>query len=144
MDKLKDELENDGAHRQLPDFDTLKRMAEQQPEALEALRVKLTKELLASVPEHRRRRLEGTQFLIDMTRRRAKNPLQCCVKLSALMWDSFYDLRATLNETPIEAVTAAPPPAPTLSTPTPTATDATSNVVRLFPSAPGRAERQDG
>lgn len=139
----------DRAQSRLPDFDTLKRMAEQQPEALEALRVELTEELLASVPEHRRRRLEGTQFLIDMTRRRAKNPLQCCVKLSALMWDSFYDLRAALDEGQVATATAARTPAPTLAAIRPPATrpkapGTASNVVRLFPSAPENAEQRDG
>lgn len=82
----------------LPDFDTLRRMARDNPEGLEALRRKLVSELLDEAGPERRQRLEGLQFRIDMERRRAANPLAATIKLSSMMRDSLLRLQQAINE----------------------------------------------
>jgi hypothetical protein len=81
----------------LPPFDELKAMAAERPEELEDLRLKMTEEILNNAPEGRRRRLQGLVFSIDMVRRRAKNPMQACIKLSQMMMDSTLELRDALS-----------------------------------------------
>lgn len=80
----------------LPPFDELKAMAAERPEELEELRLKMSEEILRNAPENRRRRLQGLMFSIDMVRRRAKNPMQACIKLSQMMMDSTLELRDAL------------------------------------------------
>lgn len=83
-------------HDDLPDFDTLARMAREDPEALEALRDRLASNLIEGArPEHRRR-LRGLQFQIDMERRRAANPLASCLRISQMMQASLLDLQQAL------------------------------------------------
>jgi hypothetical protein len=91
---------------QLPDFDTLRRMARDNPDGLEALRRKLVDELLDDAGPERRQRLEGLQFRIDMERRRAANPLAATIRLSSMMRDSLLRLQQAIN-TP-EDVRATP------------------------------------
>lgn len=77
----------------LPSFDTLKQLAQKNPEALEDLRLSLTQEVIdCARSNEQKRRLEGLKFKIDMNRRKAKNPMQSCLKLSQLMWDSALDM----------------------------------------------------
>jgi len=80
----------------LPPFDELKAMAAERPEELEDLRIRMTEEILRKAPEHRRRRLNGLVLSIDVVRRRAKNPMQACIKLSQMMMDSTLELREAL------------------------------------------------
>lgn len=83
-------------HDDLPDFETLARMAQEDPDGLEALRDRLASNLIESArPEHRRR-LRGLQFQIDMERRRAANPLASCLRISQMMQDSLLDLQQAL------------------------------------------------
>ena len=82
----------------LPDFNTLKNMAEQDPVGLEQLRQEKINALIESTSEIHRARLRGLQFQIDAQRRLAKNPLQSCLHISRMMHDSFYLLREKLNE----------------------------------------------
>ncbi len=81
----------------LPDFEVLKRMAQENPEGLEALRHKLIGELLDRASPEQRRRLEGLQFRIDMERRLAANPLAATIKLSSMMRDSLLRLQQAVN-----------------------------------------------
>jgi len=82
----------------LPEFEVLREMAENDPEGLERLRVELCDQLIQSAPEAYRRKLRGLQFRVDMERRRAKNPMAACIAISAMMHDSFDQLRQALNE----------------------------------------------
>src|SRR5690606_39594129 len=43
-------------------------------------------------------KLRGLQFRVDMERRRAKSPMAACIAISAMMHDSFDQLRQALNE----------------------------------------------
>jgi len=82
----------------LPDFNTLKQMAQQDPAGLEQLRLEKINELIEGAPEAYRSRLRGLQFQIDAQRRLSKNPVQACMNISRMMHDSFYQLREKLNE----------------------------------------------
>lgn len=81
----------------LPSFDEMKIMAQEQPEALENLRKRLTAELIENAPPCRRRRLEGLAFVIEAELRKARNPMQACIRLSQMMLDSAVELRASLD-----------------------------------------------
>lgn len=82
---------------ELPDFDTLKHMAEQDPEALERLRQNMAEQVINSAPAAFQARLRGIQFQVDSQRRLAKNPMQSCIKISQMMHESFAELREKLN-----------------------------------------------
>lgn len=83
--------------RNLPDFDTMKRMAEEKPEQLEQLRQELAEDIYQQAPAEQRRQLRGLQFKIDMAMRLEKNQMARCVKISAMMHDSFAQLNTYLN-----------------------------------------------
>lgn len=84
---------------ELPAFDTLKALADEDPEALELLRNRLVTEVIKRAPSHQRAQLQGLQFVLDMERRRAKNPMQCCIRMSQLMHERVDQLRECLIET---------------------------------------------
>lgn len=83
-------------YSQLPSFDELVVMANEQPEALEALRQNLVNEVIDQAQPHTQSRLRGLQFQIDAQRSIAKTPLAACVKLSSMMMDSFEKMRQEL------------------------------------------------
>lgn len=82
--------------KELPDFDYLKSLAQDNPEALEALRRDLCQRLIDRAPARLRQRLNGLMFRIDMETRRSKNAIHSCVTLSRMMMDSFSDLHEAL------------------------------------------------
>lgn len=84
--------------KELPDFDDLLELASSDPDRLESLRRQLIEDLIEHAPGNQRQRLKGLQFTIDMERRRAKNPVQCCVRMSQMMYDRVTDLRESLLE----------------------------------------------
>ena len=85
-----------GELTELPDPDELHRLAEQQPEALEALRQHMVQQLIDQSPQRLKHRLQGLQFRIDMERQRCKTPMAACLKLSGMMHDSLGDLQSAL------------------------------------------------
>ena len=82
----------------LPDFNTLVKMASDDPEGLEKLRREMAENLINQAPKDTQRKLRGLQFKIDMERRRAKTPMAACIKMSEMMQSSFIELRNALNE----------------------------------------------
>ncbi len=82
----------------LPDFDTLMRMAKEKPEDLENLLRNEVNKLISSAPDEHYNRLKGLQFQIDTQRMLAKNPVDSCVRISKMMNESFSDLNLKLNE----------------------------------------------
>lgn len=82
----------------LPDFDTLKTMASEDPAALEKLRQNLVQQVIDAAPPRSKQRLEGLQFQIDCQRKLAKTPLAACIKISEMMHESLDTLRTLLNE----------------------------------------------
>ena len=83
--------------KDLPEFDVLREMAQNNPEQLEQLRVEMCDQLIQEAPAHVRRRLRGLQFQIDMERRRAGSAMDSCLRISKMMHDSLYTLGQTLN-----------------------------------------------
>lgn len=81
---------------ELPAFDDLVTLAQDDPAALEDLRMQLVNAVIDSAPPHLQPRLRGLQFRIDMERRRAKTPMAACIKISAMMHDTFERLRLAL------------------------------------------------
>lgn len=89
----------------LPDFDTLLTMHREDPDALEALRQRLTSELIEQAPSDYQRRLAGLQFRINMELRRASNPTARVLRLQGMMHDSVAELSHCLNH-PLETLQA--------------------------------------
>jgi hypothetical protein len=85
-------------YQDMPDFDTLVKLAKESPEQFEALRDILNQELIESAPESQRTRLRGLLFQIDGKRRTASNPMQSCVSIFEMMQDSLLKLHNSLNE----------------------------------------------
>lgn len=85
-----------GELTELPDPDELHRLAEQQPEALEALRQHMVQQLIDQSPQRLKPRLQGLQFRIDMERERCKTPMAACLRLSTMMHDCLADLHDSL------------------------------------------------
>ena len=84
-------------YRDLPDFDTLLTLNEENPEELEKIRLELTDAIFERVSEPSRKRLEGLQFRINMELQRAKTAQARCVKMSSMMHDSFIELQQVLR-----------------------------------------------
>lgn len=85
---------------ELPGFDTLRYLAEHDPERLERLRIALTEMLIARSPEESRQRLRGLQFQINARIRLAPNPVAACIAVSAMMHKTLDQLQRTLTEGP--------------------------------------------
>ncbi|OPX54153.1 Protein of unknown function [Oceanospirillum multiglobuliferum] len=81
----------------LPSFDVLMELAQNHPEELEQIRIQLSQEILDDATPRLKQRLEGLNFRMNMERQRAKNPLQCCIRITALMHDSFDRMRTELT-----------------------------------------------
>ncbi len=94
---------------ELPDFDRLVELASTDPDGLENLRHSLIEDFIERAPQSQRRRLKGLQFVIDMERRRAKNPVQSCIRMSQLMYDRVNDLRDTLSDFGLPSPNFVPP-----------------------------------
>lgn len=83
--------------RKLPAFDVLVDMARNDPDRLESLRVRLTRDIIDSAPdEQKRKRLEGLQFRVDMERKRSRSPLAATIKLSEMMCHSLAELHKSM------------------------------------------------
>lgn len=84
--------------KELPSFEDMVKMAQNDPDALESLRQEMCEAVIQSAPETSQRKLRGLQFKIDMERRRAKTPMASCIRLSQMMHESFAQLREALND----------------------------------------------
>ena len=82
----------------LLDFEELLRLAQNNPDKLEQLRIQWCEQIIHDAPSEYRRKLRGLQFRIDMERRKAKSPMAACISLSGMMHDSFDSLRYALND----------------------------------------------
>ncbi len=85
---------------QLPkfDFNEWKSLSEQDPAAFEKKRQDWNKRFIESAPIQYQRRLKGLIFQIDVTRERAKNPMQSCLEISKMMWRSTVDLKCFIED----------------------------------------------
>lgn len=71
-------------------FDDWKDLAASDPEAFEQRRREVIEQFISSIPPERQLRLRRLQWRIDMERRRCSNPVQSCLSLYTMMWDSVY------------------------------------------------------
>ena len=70
------------------EFNQWVEMAEKDPELFEKLRQSAINDVIESAPTEHRQRLRCLQWRIDQERRRSKNPLGACVRISRMMWES--------------------------------------------------------
>lgn len=89
---------------ELPGFDTLRYLAEHDPDRLELLRNALTEMLIARSPAESRHRLRGLQFQINARVKLASNPIAACLAVSSMMHDTLSQLQRTLVDGPDEPI----------------------------------------
>ena len=81
----------------LPAFDVLVDMARNDPHGLEALRTRLTRQVIDTASNDiARRRLEGLQFRVEVERKKARTPLAACMRISELMCHSLAELHKSM------------------------------------------------
>src|SRR5262245_7654060 len=89
---------------ELPGFDTLRYLAEHDPERLELLRNALTEMLILRSPEESRKRLRGVQFQINARLKLARKPPAACLAVAAMMHETLGQLQRTLCDGPNEPI----------------------------------------
>lgn len=82
----------------LPDFDTLRDIARNNPEGLERLRIALCQKVIDEAPKHSRPRLEGLMFQINARRKLAGSELEACEDISQMMNASLKRMQAMLKD----------------------------------------------
>ncbi len=82
----------------LPDFDTLRQLAQTDPEALARLRQTLVEETIQSAHPARQAQLHALQSHVDRTLQRASNPYHGLIQVMALMQDKLYCLAQVMND----------------------------------------------
>ncbi|MCF7743007.1 DUF3135 domain-containing protein [Aeromonas veronii] len=82
----------------LPDFDSLKAMAERNEGELEALLKSEVDIILQGLPPEQRRRLLGLQFQINCQKELSHNPMDCCIRLSNMLYQHYRQFRSVLKE----------------------------------------------
>ncbi len=73
------------------DFEAWARLARRDPEKFEVQRTRMIERIIESADDDQRRRLRGLQFRIDMERRRARNPMDACIRLNRMMSQYFEE-----------------------------------------------------
>lgn len=81
----------------LPDFETLARLAREDPQAFESLRRDMVDDFIDHAPSNRQARLRGLQFRVDAVRQLSKSDLGAAVKIYEMMWLSFRQLADEWN-----------------------------------------------
>jgi len=69
------------------DFAVWSRMAQEDPDTFEAMRLAAIEDFLQTVPPENRERLRCLQWRIDQERRLAHSPMGACMRLSRMMWE---------------------------------------------------------
>lgn len=82
----------------LPDFDTLRVMAKNDPEGLENLRIALCNKVIDEAPDHAKPRLQGLMFQINSRRSLAASELDACEELSSMMQESLQRMQSMLKD----------------------------------------------
>ena len=82
----------------LPDFDTLRVMAKNDPEGLESLRIALCNKVIDEAPDHAKPRLKGLMFQINSRRSLAASELEACEELSSMMQESLQRMQSMLKD----------------------------------------------
>ncbi len=89
---------------ELPGFDTLRYLAEHDPDRLERLRNALTEMLILRSPAESQQRLRGLQFQINARVKLARSPLAACLAVSSMMHDTLSELQQVLTDGPEDIV----------------------------------------
>lgn len=71
------------------DFNEWSELADADPEAFEARRARIIDEHINRAPKERQHRLRCLQWQIDQVRKTSSTPIQACVRLNQMMWDSM-------------------------------------------------------
>ena len=79
-------------------FDEWAELARSDPAEFEERRQHTLRVAVEQAPARHRRKLEGTLFRIEANRAKAKNPLHHAILAAQLMWASFEEMRASLNQ----------------------------------------------
>jgi len=79
------------------DFDQWATLSRTDPKAFEHLRAQVMESYYQQMNVQARPWFEKIRWRIDMERARSHTPLQCCIRLSSLMWDRFFDLNEILQ-----------------------------------------------
>lgn len=82
----------------LPDFDYLKKLAEEDPEELDFLCHFYSRQIIDNAPANYQNRLNGLLFQIEVSRSQSSNSLHSCINLSKMMLDAFDHLSTVLNQ----------------------------------------------
>lgn len=82
----------------LPKFETLKVMAERNEGELEALLQAEIDIILQNVSPEQRRKLLGLQFKINCQKELSHNSVDCCIRLSNMLYLYCQQMRLTLEE----------------------------------------------
>jgi hypothetical protein len=82
----------------LPDFDTLRFMAKNDPEELENLRLALCNKVIDEAPDHAKPRLHGLMFQINSRRSLASSEMEACEELSSMMQESLQHMQSMLKD----------------------------------------------
>ncbi len=82
---------------QLPSFDVLMDLAQNNPEQLEKMRNTLSEEIIQNASPRARNKLKGIIFKVNMERRRSKTPMHSCIRIAALMQASYGQMREKLD-----------------------------------------------
>lgn len=79
------------------DFDHLRMLADEDPEAFEQLRLDAIEAAIGRASPRQQPQLRRLQWRIEQIRRRAPTPLSACISLSGLMWDSLLGEQGLLE-----------------------------------------------
>ncbi len=78
------------------DFDTWMHLFEENPEAFEAKRQQEIDRFMADLSDKSRERMGKLQWRIDKERERSSSPMESCLRVHNMMWDSVYGERGLL------------------------------------------------
>ncbi len=86
---------------QLPNFDSLKWLAENEPDELKELQKTLCKEAISHCPEANKKQLISLQYHLEQQLSRCSNPYHRCYLAMSIMNEKFLALNTIINN-PIE------------------------------------------
>lgn len=96
-------------------FEEWQALAAKDPEAFEQARRRAIDAFIGGVKPPYRDRLQGLQWRIDMERRRSRNPLAACVRISRMMMNRVYGRGGLLDAlATIDQVRTSPLPVATV------------------------------
>lgn len=77
------------------DFAAWARLARADPDGFETARRAAVEQAISIGDDPDR--LRRVQWRLDVERRRARTPLKACLRISSLMWETFFEFQAALN-----------------------------------------------